>query len=1194
MLKRYLFFTSIWAFIIFFWALPALAEMIVDTAWVRRYNGQGNSVDQAYGIAVDGSGNVYVTGASDGNGENPDYATIKYYPNGDTAWVRRYNGPGNSSDWATDIAVDVSGNVYVTGCSFGSGTITDYATIKYYPNGDTAWVRRYNGPENGPDEALAIAIDNSNNVFVTGNSGAYPDRDYVTVKYYANGDIAWVRRYNGSTNYYGGALDIVADGSGNVYVTGSGGSETYQDYITMKYYTNGDTAWVRRYNGPGNSSDWATDIAVDGSGNVYVTGGSVGSGTYYDYATIKYYSNGDTAWVRRYNGPENFSDSAWAIAVDGSGNVYVTGASDGNGENPDYATIKYYPNGDTAWVRRYNGSDDYVAYDCANAIAVDGSGDVYVTGSSIGSVTGWDYATIKYYPDGDTAWVRRYDGPGHSWDWAYAIAVDGSGNVYVTGSSWGSGTDGDYATIKYVQGTSFPVLSWADKPSYLTDGVSPDTGLTGTLFTFRVVYSDSNNLPPQSGFPKVNIDLNGDGDFDDENEGSFTMGIADVDTNYVDGREYLYNATLPASSNCQYSFSAKNSYGLDAVGEPTNLKAGPVILSPDSALDLYIHSSDITFSDPHPDEGENFTVFATVHNNSDSNLTDVSVTFYHSEELLDQVMLSNVPSHGSATASTQISFGTKGFYPIRVVVDEENSFIEWNELNNFAMRPVIVGDYVFPGGIMVEAQLNSPVYPHSWITVTGNAHYTPEYLGPVSGATVKVTVQETGAEYTDYTNDPGNFSIGFYGPTEPGNYLVIVEVTDYTLTDSTILNLNVLPPQSGVDLTITMTMPDTGCLSENEENTVDVKIFNLGNQDAQNFWTCIYKDASLYYRYWVNQLPAGDSLQLDTIVSFPSIGWHTVTGIVDAGDSVSEYNEGNNINTVSRYVNCNTPDIAIINVVFSDHMLKGERPIDITAWVVNLGGVAVNETFGVVFSDNGIPFDTQYITSLAPCGTQTAYVVSENFVYSDTMSHSFSVFADFENDITECNEENNIYFFSISAWPDLWPRNLEFSRDCFTWGDSLWFKVDVYNVGEVKAESIWIRFLLDEVPIGGDVFIDSILPGAGHYDTRLSGAPWIVPEELDVTHVCRVVVDPDNEIPEIREDNNELTRATPVVRCGDITRDCVVDIGDIIYMINYLYKNGPTPRPLPAGDVNSDQVVDIGDVVYLINYLFKGGPAPVC
>ena len=389
--------TKIFAFLIFFlWVVPCFAQS-VDTAWVRRYNGPGNLGDLAYAIAVDGSNNVYVTGWSWGSGTDYDYATIKYYSNGDTAWVRRYNGPANSDDEASAIAVDGSNNVYVTGHSQGSGTGWDYATIRYYPNGDTAWVRRYNGPDNDWDDAYAIAVDGSNNVYVTGNSY---------------------------------------------------GSGTSVDYATIKYYSNGDTAWVRRYNGPANSSDYVFAIAVDGSGNVYVSGYSGGSGTSQDYATIKYYPDGDTAWVRRYNGPGDTSDYASAIAVDGSNNVYMTGRSYGSGTSVDYATIKYYPNGDTAWVRRYNGlanSSDYVF-----AIAVDGSNNVYVTGYSLGTGTDYDYATVKYYPDGDTAWVRRYNGPANSGDGAYAIAIDGSNNVYVTGISEGSGTGWDYTTIKYI------------------------------------------------------------------------------------------------------------------------------------------------------------------------------------------------------------------------------------------------------------------------------------------------------------------------------------------------------------------------------------------------------------------------------------------------------------------------------------------------------------------------------------------------------------------------------------------------------------------------------------------------------------------------------------------------------------------------------------------------------------------------
>ncbi|MBI4721629.1 MAG: SBBP repeat-containing protein [Candidatus Stahlbacteria bacterium] len=98
------------------------------------------------------------------------------------------------------------------------------------------------------------------------------------------------------------------------------------------------------------------------------------------------------------------------------------------------------------WVARYNGPSNRGDY--AYAIALDGMGNAYVTGYSWDSVTFSDYATIKYNSAGVEQWAARYDG-NTSYDWAYAIAVDGMGNVYVTGYSWDSATSYDYTTIKY-------------------------------------------------------------------------------------------------------------------------------------------------------------------------------------------------------------------------------------------------------------------------------------------------------------------------------------------------------------------------------------------------------------------------------------------------------------------------------------------------------------------------------------------------------------------------------------------------------------------------------------------------------------------------------------------------------------------------------------------------------------------------
>jgi len=425
--------------------------IILAQGWVARYNGPGNSYDRARAIALDNSDNVYVTGGSRGSGTDYDYATVKYNSSGVEQWVARYNGPGNWWDYAYAIALDNSGNIYVTGESYDSATWPDYATVKYNSSGIRQWVARYNGPGNSYDRARAIALDNSGNIYVTGESvGSGTEYDYATVKYNSSGIEQWVARYNGPGNWWDFAHAIAIDNSGNVYVTGeSVGSDTYVDYATVKYNSSGVEQWVARYNGTGDNLDFSYAIAVDNSGNVYVTGGSRGSGTDNDYATVKYNSSGVEQWVARYNGPGNWWDYAYAIAVDNSSNIYVTGYSGGLGTYEDYATVKYNSSGVEQWVARYNGPDN--DWDRAYAIALDNSGNVYVTGGSMGSGTYEDYATVKYNSSGIEQWVARYNGTSDNLDFSYAITLDNSGNVYVTGGSMGSGTLYDYVTIKYRQ-----------------------------------------------------------------------------------------------------------------------------------------------------------------------------------------------------------------------------------------------------------------------------------------------------------------------------------------------------------------------------------------------------------------------------------------------------------------------------------------------------------------------------------------------------------------------------------------------------------------------------------------------------------------------------------------------------------------------------------------------------------------------
>jgi Beta-propeller repeat len=284
----------------------SLPKAVFEWLKLARYNGPGNYTDDPVAIAVDGSGNIYVTGESSGQGGPMGYATIKYNSVGEEQWVVRYNGPGNGNDRANAITVDASENVYVTGKALGQGTGIDYATIKYNSAGQQQWVARYNGPASSDDYATAIAIDGSGNVYATGTSSI--------------------------------------DAGSNL------------DYLTIKYNSAGQEQWVASYNRPGNALDFPYGIAVDSSGNVYVTGESDGLDSARDYATIKYNSTGQEQWVARYNGPANYDDEARAIVLDGSANVYVTGYSYGVGDvGIDYATIKYNSAGQQQWVARYNG-----------------------------------------------------------------------------------------------------------------------------------------------------------------------------------------------------------------------------------------------------------------------------------------------------------------------------------------------------------------------------------------------------------------------------------------------------------------------------------------------------------------------------------------------------------------------------------------------------------------------------------------------------------------------------------------------------------------------------------------------------------------------------------------------------------------------------------------------------------------------
>ncbi|HTW91928.1 MAG TPA: hypothetical protein VMH22_09490 [bacterium] len=422
--------------------LAVLSALWAAPLWQRTYNGQSNRDDEVHAIGTDDSGNVVVSGFSDLSSTDAEFVTIKYKPNGDTAWLRHFN-PGNGLDGATSLAIDRRGNVIVDGYIGGSTSgYGDWAVVKYSAAGDSLWTATWNLGAN--DRPIQIVVDTAGNSYVTGNAGSQNYMDFAVVKFDASGNKVWQFIYDGGDN--DGAAAVAVDFAGNVYATGYtvlGGN--YGHLLTMKLNPAGDSLWKNIYTGPAGKTDMGSYIVVDGSGNVIVSGVSNDTAGRSDYITIKYSSNGDTLWTRRYNGPGNQADVPLGLVLDAAGNAYVTGCSYDVNNHYDYGTIKYSPDGAERWVARYPGASHQAG---ATAIGLDADANVYVTGTSLSASYFWGVATVKYDSAGDQRWAESYAGDSGETE-AYVLAVGSSSSVYV-GARMGVSNEGmDYLTLNY-------------------------------------------------------------------------------------------------------------------------------------------------------------------------------------------------------------------------------------------------------------------------------------------------------------------------------------------------------------------------------------------------------------------------------------------------------------------------------------------------------------------------------------------------------------------------------------------------------------------------------------------------------------------------------------------------------------------------------------------------------------------------
>lgn len=404
----------------------------VSQEWVAKYKDSTTGTVYPASVSTDNLGFIYVSGSCNVSSRSR-YITFKYSTAGILQWYKIYQNSFLAEfgqDHVLKNAVDKDNNVYVTGYSYNDSN-TDIVTIKYNSSGDSLWVKRYNGINDGFDFPRDLVIDKHSNVYITAITRGSNSDDYLTMKYDSSGNLIWTAVYPD-----GDVPNAMAiDSSGNVYITGES-SSFYTTYMTIKYNNSGELQWARTHGSPRDAE--GTSIAADREGNIYVTGFITLSNGGSNYSTLKYDSLGNLLWMENFD--RFFSMNPYSIIVDSMSNCFIIGSS---------AIIKYNSFGSILWA------------DTSNSIyagvysVLDNFGSLYITKITNINATSNYFTIQKYGTNGNIIWVSNYGGELNHIHEPHGITIDKDNNIVATGFEFLNGTkfSDTLITIKYSQTT---------------------------------------------------------------------------------------------------------------------------------------------------------------------------------------------------------------------------------------------------------------------------------------------------------------------------------------------------------------------------------------------------------------------------------------------------------------------------------------------------------------------------------------------------------------------------------------------------------------------------------------------------------------------------------------------------------------------------------------------------------------------
>lgn len=339
-------------------------------------------------MAIDKEGNVYCVGDN-----NYEIVTIKIDNNGRLDWIRAFS-PGAGFYTVGGIAIDPSGNVVVAGGSPSNFQRIIYGVIKYKPDGDTVWVKvktdvsPYTGgnPKN-------LVVSKSGNIYFSGeinvdSAGIYQSRVY-SVKLNSNGDLIWLNKYYLRKSGY--RYTLLDKSEENVYFVGGVAEDLIEDIIIQKFDVNGNNIWSRRYDTDEGYYDELRGAELDKENNVIFTAKS-GVLTPTFILTVKYDTNGNLVWERRFIANSSIENEPSDLIIDNENNSYIVGKSNFINTKIYITTLKYSSEGNLLWYilngtpLRYNIGRKLIKF----------SDFVYVTGQMLWTSGQINSILIKY------------------------------------------------------------------------------------------------------------------------------------------------------------------------------------------------------------------------------------------------------------------------------------------------------------------------------------------------------------------------------------------------------------------------------------------------------------------------------------------------------------------------------------------------------------------------------------------------------------------------------------------------------------------------------------------------------------------------------------------------------------------------------------------------------------------------------